>query len=470
MALPEAKIKTKDGGLGIIAPSGDNVVVKMGICSAGTANQLYTFNDLQTLIDTLGTGPLVEALAETLSRAGGPVYGIRITPTTPGSNTAVVHAGTGTSVMTVAGVPLDDYDVKVKIIDGAANLAANTASFQYSLDGGDTWSPTTAIPVSGIVPIAGTGLTLTFGAGTFVAADTYVFTSTSGTYGPTDANTAIAALNGESLVYSLIHIIGVMTATNAAAMAAALQTTMDAAFNTLFTYARVIIEADDTDNNLKTSFLTTVAERVVVAAGMCELVSALTQRIYKRSAAWPAVSRLTATPPHTHPGEVDLGALVGVTKLYRDEYKTPALDAARFMTLRTFRGKVGFYITRGPTMAAPGSDFSNIMNCRVMDKACALTRNKTLNFLNKDLRVDPLSGQIDGRDATSIESAINQDLSTQINAKGQASGSAVVVDRTTNILATSEIKVDVQVIPKGYSEFITTTCRFLNPALAAQAA
>lgn len=470
MALPEAKVKTKDGGLGIITPTGDNIIVKMGICSAGVANTLYAFNDLQTLIDTLGTGPLVESLAETLTRAGGPVYGMRITASTPGTNSAVVHTGTGTSVMTVAGVPTDDFDVKVKIIDAAANLAANTASFQYSLDGGDTYSPTTAIPVSGVVPIAGTGLTFTFGAGTFVALDTYTFTSASGSFTPSDVNTTIGVLNGESLVYSLIHVIGVMTGANAAAMAAALQTTMDAAFNTLFTYARAIIEADDTDANLKAAFLTTVGERVLVAAGYCELTSPLTQRLYKRSAAWPFVSRLTSTQPHVHPGEVDLGALVGVTKLYRDEYKTPGLDAARFVTLRTFKGKIGFYVTRGPTMAAPGSDFSNIMNCRVMDKACTIARNKTLNFVNKDLRIDPVSGQIDGRDASSIESAVNQDLSTQINAKGQASGSAVVVNRTTNILSTNEIFVDVQVIPKGYAEFITTTCRFLNPALAAQAA
>ena len=48
MTLPYVKQTIKDGGLGIVPVSSDNVVACVGVCSSGTANAVYAFSDQTT--------------------------------------------------------------------------------------------------------------------------------------------------------------------------------------------------------------------------------------------------------------------------------------------------------------------------------------------------------------------------------------------------------------------------------------
>ena len=64
------------------------------------------------------------------------------------------------------------------------------------------------------------------------------------------------------------------------------------------------------------------------------------------------------------------------------------LDEARLVTYRTIIGQVGYFVTRGRLMASPGSDFAQIMNGQVMDRACVIARAAYLLYLNKDVRID----------------------------------------------------------------------------------
>ena len=68
---------------------------------------------------------------------------------------------TGFSVgtVTLSGIPTAAYDVRVLII-AAGNLGA--ATFQYSTDGGTTWSGTTTVPTLGTFAIPGTTLSIVF--------------------------------------------------------------------------------------------------------------------------------------------------------------------------------------------------------------------------------------------------------------------------------------------------------------------
>jgi hypothetical protein len=166
---------------------------------------------------------------------------------------------------------------------------------------------------------------------------------------------------------------------------------------------------------------------------------------------------------------VGRGALPGVSSLYRDEFKTQALDEARFCTLRTHIGIQGFYITNGRIMTASGSDFTFIQFRRVMDVACRTTRQALLPYLNASLRVDPITGKINEKDAQQIEAKVNAALTAVLVATGQASGSSIVIDRDANIISTQTLLVTVRVVPLGYAKFINVTIGFENPALAAAA-
>ncbi|MEO8876124.1 MAG: baseplate J/gp47 family protein [Polyangiaceae bacterium] len=82
--------------------------------------------------------------------------------------------GYGT-VDALSGVPVNDYDVVVKIVAGGV---LGVATFQLSTDGGITFGATTATPALGAYVIPGVGVTLTFtnGAPTptgFVVGDSY---------------------------------------------------------------------------------------------------------------------------------------------------------------------------------------------------------------------------------------------------------------------------------------------------------
>lgn len=569
MSLPDAVIIVQDGQLGQVPPSVANASVKVGICSDGVVGQIYSANDNGTAQTLLGQGPLVDAMAQSLSVAGGPCYGVPITPSAVGTASAVatpIHLGAGTVAVTFvprqaiavkitlggtngtatiafalgggtygasttttggtfavlvpgtlttvtlaaaqtwvigdvytigtdgsvtlsgsgpaatnvtqASSPLDAYSVQLAITTAGA---IGVAQFTYSLDGGDNISGQILVPSSpGKYTITNTGVQLTF-ASTFTAGDTYTFTTSTAGFSNSDITTALTLLNASATDYGFVHIVGAntgtveATVTNAtAATAVVIDTAMTAAFVS-YRFVFAVMEAPTTlstgvaiaDSALATSFASTVAVRVGVCVGDVELVSPLNGRILRRNFAWAYTARLALIPAGEDPAWVGRGALPNVVSLYRDEQKTPALDAARFVTSRTFPGRAGYYVTNGNMMAAAGSDFNLVQRRRVMDISCRVVRNAELPYVNGSVRVDRKTGFIDERDAQSFEATVNSQLRAAVVATGMASDSTVVMNRTTNILATNTEAVSVRILPLAYLKTINTNIGFVNPAALA---
>jgi hypothetical protein len=489
-ALPDVLLQILDGNLGILPGPIDGIHVKVGACSSGTENQLYSFSDFQTLTDTLGNGPLVEAAAFALAtsvqgKGPRPVLAMKITASTAGTTGSVTpNAGNvGTAILAAAGAAYDTYDVIAVITRGGANLAAAVAAFKYSLDGGDTYSQEIAMPTSGVYAIPNTNVTLTFtnGAGTaFVAADSFTFATVAPYYSTTDIQTAVTALLADSTEWSFLHLVGApggvddaTKASNLATVAGAFTTHM-ATFETAGRYVFAMLEGPDTavpagDTALKTAFVNYVSSRVMISAGWEEAYSPVNGRVMRRPAAWPAIARIAATPIHEDPGRVASGPITGVTKLWRDERKNELLDAARFTTLRTILGIQGFYVTNGRMMAAAGSDFTYVMNRRVMDVGCRVGRIGLLHYLNESLRVDPKTGYIDEHDARAVEAYVEAQLRAALTAPGSASDVTIEVIRNDNILSTQRLRAKIRIVPLGYAKAITEIISFFNPALAVAA-
>jgi hypothetical protein len=90
-----------------------------------------------------------------------------------GVNSAVTPPGAGTPpAVTVAGVPKGVYAGRVKVEVGGA---LGVATFKVSFDGGTAWSA--VAPTAASHALVAQGLTLGFAAGTYVAGDTYTWTS-----------------------------------------------------------------------------------------------------------------------------------------------------------------------------------------------------------------------------------------------------------------------------------------------------
>jgi hypothetical protein len=555
MANPDVTFQIQDGALGQVPANTANTQLKTGVCSAGTVGTIYSANDNATAAAALGQGPLVDAGAQTLSVAGGPVYFLPINPSSAGStNVGPAHTGPGAGTVTstlapaqavllkittggtlttmqvaislnggatygtptvsgggpwtlpipgtlssaifaaatytlndvytiatdgtvtVAGTgpagnvthtdsPLDAYSVVVTM-SGAGALGV--ATFKVSVDGGDNYSGDILVPAAGKYAIPSTGVVLTF-ASTFTAGDTYSFSTTTAGFSNSDVTTACTTAFASPLEFSWIHLVGAgANAAAAVATAAVLDTQMTAALAAYrFIFAVMECPTSESDATVAAAFASFSSVRVAACAGDCELVSPLNGRIMRRNIAWAYTARLAGIDPGTSPAAVKLGKVPNVFSLYRDNSASSLLGDSRFVTMRTLRGKQGYFFTRGVMMAPSGSDFSSVMNRRVMDLACRITRAALLPYLNTDVRIDPKTGYIDERDAQIIEANVNAQLSAGVVANGNASSSSVVLSRTSNILATSSEPVTVRIVPKGYLENIAVNIGFSNPALVA---
>ena len=573
MPNPNVELNIQDPGLGIVPASAGRTQVKIGVANKPTPNVVLSAGSKGTLRSLLGSGPLLEAAAQVLNRAGGQVILVPLEPATYGTVTGgftltgsgtgtvtgsrgpeqivrvkivlggalatmtfqvaigpgsggygpvitsgadpytyivpgqrftklafatgtyvandvytlnldgtVTRVGSGTATLLDGSTnsPVDAYALAVRIVSGGA---LGTATFQYSLDSFDpldaeqakakTWSGEFIIPAGGKYVLPGTGIVLTF-AGTFTTGDIYKGSSTAPTVTASEINAGFDALLSNASEWGFAHVVGkASNAAAAAVIAAAVGAKMDEA-KAAYRFVRAIVECpQDSDNDIKSAFASFVHERVGVVAGDVDLVSAVSLRTERRNLANAYTAGLSATKLAIHPGETTIkngaGALRGVTKLYRDEEDTPGLDPARFVTARTIVGKPGFYITRGRMMAAPGSDFGQIMHCRVMDRICTVTRSMLVDFLNTSPRIDKVTGFILEIDAQEIEAICNGKLKAAVEDEGEVSSIDFVAARNDNLLTTSLFNVEISAVPLGYLETIRASLGFVNPALAAAA-
>lgn len=475
MTIPDVSLTIKDGALGVLPPSGNNVLTLMGICSSGTANSAYTFGDIGIAKDTLGTGPLVEAVCAVLREAGGSVRAVKIAGTTAAAVSAVTagSGNTGLSVLTTTSTSaLDTYSVKVLVVAGGTNPAAGTATIRVSLDNGLNYGPTVALPTSGAYTVPNTGVVLNFSAATLVAADTYTFTTTAPSFSTSEFNTSYdAAVLDQTADFFGIGLIGVPAdATAAQGFFSAFDTKL-AGSATLFRYIWGAMQSHSaSDAQLKTDFasLTSTSKRLSVATGTARLQSAVGAYQTDRPLLYSMLARAALAPPSEDLGRVASGALLGVTALSRNEALTNTLDDFGFCTARTHIGLGGFYLTNGNLLTDPSSDYQYVQHRRVMDIACKLTRMGMLKFLNDSVRVKTSDGTILEADARRIENYVEGIVRAGTTQLGYASDVSIAVIRTDNILSTSTLRVTIRLIPLGYLKAIDVTIGFFNPQLAPQ--
>jgi hypothetical protein len=170
MSLPNVQLTIRDPGLGIIKASSGRVQVKAGPTQKGTAATVLTAGSVAAAREAIGSGPVLEAAAQVLSVAGGPVYLLPVTVASLGTVTGsftLTGAGTGT----VTGSKGPEQIVKVKIIGGGT---LTTATFQVAVGSGAYGATVTtgAGPYTYQVPEQ-QFTNVIFTAGTYVANDVF---------------------------------------------------------------------------------------------------------------------------------------------------------------------------------------------------------------------------------------------------------------------------------------------------------
>ena len=477
MSLPDVAITIADPALGLAPPDTSRQQAKVGVCSAGTNNAVYTFGDAVALVAALGRGPLVDAALDTLITTGQPVVCVPVESDVAGAVGSVTHSGTGTGTAAITGTPNDSFDLIVKFVTGGTNLAA-LPTFKYSLDGGRTYSGVITAAASYVIPNTGMTLGLTNGSGTsWVAGDTYAFTATAPGATATKYMAAVDALLADSAEWFMCHLVGVQADTSTAATFFSTLDSKASSMESAYRYAFFLMELpEDTDANIKTSFTSLAAssKRVAVAAGTCALASKLTQgSLLKRPVGWPIATRLSGIRAGVDTGRFASGSLPGVTlpSGFRDERTTPGLDAINLITLRSYVGVAGVFVTKGNMKSGTTSDYQVITNRRVVDIGCKAVRNSALSLINESVRVNPTgtpnAGHILEADARAIDAQVGQALADSVVATGDASASQVVTSRTDDILSTGTLNIQARITPLGYGRNIAVNIGLKNPAIAA---
>lgn len=455
MALPGLSASVLDGQLGLTqAAAGKPLYV--GYAPAAVVNTLYTFAKPATALTTLGFCPLAEAVMHELNLAGGSVDVLTTAGATAGSNSAVTPSGAGPTV-SIAGTPSNFFDAKITIVAGGA---LGTGTFKYTLDGGKSDSETRTIPAGGTFLIPSTGITVTFAAGTYVAADTYSFTSTPPTYSAANLSTAIAVPLATNSRWSFVAFTGhEATASAAATMAAAYITHL----TTLATNKRFVrglaSTGEDTTTNVNTQFASVASARLGLCYGRARLPSsASVEGFGNPRLPWlfSVAARCAEIKAATNPAWWGLGGLGkgAVSDPSFDEGKSgEILYPNKIMAPMTaIEMPSGILLNQGLLKSPAGSDFRYWQWGRVVDIATHTALDALAPYVNGNFRT-VAGGKIDPRDAARIDKRVNGALSRALKdpvgddgSRGFVTDVLFSTDISNDILTSSVIQGDVKVV------------------------
>jgi hypothetical protein len=170
--LPEATVTIDDTG-GAFG-SGVGYAVVIGCVPTNADATPRVFASTKSLIAQHGYCQAVDYAAMHFEATRKPIIFVGLASGTAGSVGSFDDTGVaGTSVITVSGTPVDEYDVVVTVVTGGT-IGTNGITFNLSLDGGRSEKLVRlGTAVSYAIPYS--GITLNFAAGTLVAADELTF-------------------------------------------------------------------------------------------------------------------------------------------------------------------------------------------------------------------------------------------------------------------------------------------------------
>jgi hypothetical protein len=120
----------------------------------------------------------------------------------------------------------------------------------------------------------------------------------------------------------------------------------------------------------------------------------------------------------------------------------------RYIFVRTHVGAADNYYNDSHTLDVATSDYAYIENVRTMDKATRGIRTNLLPYLNAPLYVDASTGKLRPDMVAFLETTAGRALEDMEKA-GELSGYKVEIDPEQNILATSELEIQIKQVPAG---------------------
>ena len=470
MGIASTSLAIGDGSLGTSRQLARPPAI-VGCSSSGTAATAGLYSSIEDVIAAFGYGKLTALAAEHFANAGGPLVLVKATSSTAGScgSVTAAAANTSTAVLTVTtGTARDDFRVKYLVTRAGADLAAMTAAVKISLDNGTTYSQEFAVPADGAITIPNTGIVTDFADGTFVVGDSFTFTATAPIWDTTALGLALDALESTTYDHEFVQVAEHVTG----ATVGTLDTSVSGleATNTFRWWLAGTRDQGSSESvstwqgvlvGTSPGFSAFSSRHGAICAAFAEHTDALWGCSMRRNVSWVIGPRLALLREVSggaglaeHPGRVRSGALSGIDDgaLVHDFRTLTALDTARFMGAQSLPGRGGYYAT-AMTRATAGSDFTSIMHVRLVKEAARLAVAVTQEYINDNVRTIT-GGKLDPRDADAIDAYVTAALVRDLVTNGLASAASSAVDRTNNVVSTSQLNFKVRVRPLGYATLI----------------
>lgn len=139
------------------------------------------------------------------------------------------------------------------------------------------------------------------------------------------------------------------------------------------------------------------------------------------------------------------------------------LDEKGYVFAAPVSGLAGFWINDTHTCDAITSDYAYVENNRTIKKAIKLTRTALLPRVKSRFYVDESTGQLRGEDIKELE-GLSKEAMRPILISGDISGGIdAYINPEQNLLATSELIVNITFIPVAIGRKITLRIGFKNP-------
>lgn len=485
MSQPQVTNTELDGALGILPFTAGAIFAVCGVCEKGPLDTPASFARITDLKSNFGDGPAVEAAAYFIEKYGRPVLFTRTGQTTVGAFPAgatTLQPGTGTSVVTadhIGTAPHDDFEFYLKVIVGGT-IGTTGITFQWSLDGGRTLSPVTALgtATSFVFPTSG-GAQVDFAAGTLVADDTVTFRGNAPKWNTTEIASAIDAIFATIASWGILHVVGDLEAADFDVIDPKFTGGATSGKYHSWVGSMRMPTLGETEAAYKTALDAIMSAKATVhgeiCAGAAKTISSVSGRQYRRPVAFSVAAFEQSVSEEINIADVNLKPVPGVSIRdangnpdEHDESLNPGLDDSRFTVLRTWDEIQGVYVNRPRIFSAAGSDFDLHTKRRVLNLAHGALRSYFVRRLNKDILVDATSGFILESEALEIEAGARAAMRSVLLAKPKASGIAFTLNRSDNILSTKTLAGSARVIPLAYPEAIELEVGFLNPALQIQ--
>jgi hypothetical protein len=484
MAYPPSQSITIQSAGVQLATLGQLFPVVFGTSSLGSNESVKFYSNPNTLKSERGHGGLVEVGLSCIARAGGCIA-VKTSGSTAAANSAVTPTRVGTSVgtITVAGSSYYPHRVVVRIRETTSALG--DGQFDYSLDGGNQFGAIRTIPAGGTFTIPGTNLTITFilGVGTpdFEEGDEHAFTATPAEYSTTNIGDAVDALLDSIGTRTFMRVMWTgrsASAAGAATMFAALETHM-ATFdeNTYFARSLMDVGADTTANAISAFAEVVDDDRIgaVYGEAECAVRDSFegwgTGRI---PASWVVMERAAGTRLDENLGRKASGSLRGVTAITDEEgtwghdegLNTAFTEDHRIITLRSYRGETGFYVTNGFLKSAASSSFKYFDWGLVIDAMSHVVQREQDKELLKNAKVlqdgtgrlspdyaDPVEKKI----RAALDNVIMKTPSVEPGQTGVASAIMYNIDRSADFLSSETLVSTFGAVPKTPITGIETT-------------